>query len=476
VPIGLTCQCGKQLRVRDDLAGKRVRCPGCRELLVVEAEPLSPPTPVLRPTNVTPAEKSGKSKARPPQDEEEDHATGVGEGPPKRKRKAAEPSRKVLWWSLAGAGALAAVLAVVLIVVLGGKRPSPEPVVQKGGPPPPKDLPDPPGPGPGQPKESALPAPALLKSFEYRPNQVNCIALTADGKILAAGCEDGTVKLWGLAAGKELASFKADSNRVGAIAFNAEGTLLASGGGDKVVRLWEVPAGKEKAVLDDTKNSVFGGDAIKAITFLPDGKGLVEADYTGRVRVWDLGGPAVRSAFGTAPSLEAVALAPGGGFLAAGGTSQVGDKAAPRVKLYELPAGKPRGPALEHVANVYALAFTPDGKLLAAGGDKLGEDPPAVTVWDVATGQKHATLKGPEAPVKTLAFSPDGKLLASGGWDHTTRLWDVGTGREVAQIKHKAFVHGVAFLPGGKTLVTGSWEQTSVQLWDLTPVLKAAAK
>jgi WD40 repeat protein/tRNA A-37 threonylcarbamoyl transferase component Bud32 len=107
-----------------------------------------------------------------------------------------------------------------------------------------------------------------------------------------------------------------------------------------------------------------------------------------------------------------------------------------------------------------AVAFSPDGRLLAAAAE--GQ----VLLRDAATGQAVHALAGHSGPVTGVAFSPDGKVLASSSWDQTLRLWDVGTGQEAGSLRgHTGKVTGVAFSPDG-TLVASSGEDQSVRLWD----------
>jgi hypothetical protein len=115
-----------------------------------------------------------------------------------------------------------------------------------------------------------------------------------------------------------------------------------------------------------------------------------------------------------------------------------------------------------------SLAFSPDGKILAAGNSD-GE----VQLWDVASGKLRVALPGHRpakaavgAEVRQVAFSPNGKLLASAGWDKTVRLWDPESHRELATLPQDGFANGVAFTPDGKTLAVAVSDQT-VALWDV---------
>jgi WD40 repeat protein len=122
---------------------------------------------------------------------------------------------------------------------------------------------------------------------------------------------------------------------------------------------------------------------------------------------------------------------------------------------------------LEHEGTRINVAFSPDGKTLATGGQDNH-----IRLWDVATGKLQRAIKAHNAPagVSRLAYCPDGKLLASAGWfgGGTVKLWDVGTGREVQLIgKDDGGVGVLVISPDGQFLAWGDSANAKVRLHDL---------
>jgi uncharacterized caspase-like protein len=102
---------------------------------------------------------------------------------------------------------------------------------------------------------------------------------------------------------------------------------------------------------------------------------------------------------------------------------------SPSIKLWDAATGRELRTMTGHTANIRAIAFSPNSRLLASSGyDAL------VKLWDTATGREIMTLNGHSLSVNTLAFSPDGKLLVSGSDDGSARLWDVSSGETLATL------------------------------------------
>ncbi len=152
--------------------------------------------------------------------------------------------------------------------------------------------------------------------------------------------------------------------------------------------------------------------------------------------------------------VRAVAFSPDGRLLA----SASDDKT---VKLWEVSTGRVFRTLAGHVFRVRTVAFSPDGRWLASGSEDK-----TVKLWDAATGTEVRTLVGHTATVRTLAFSPDGRWLASGSEDRTIRFWETATGDEVRTLLgHTRFVNAVAFSRDGRWLASGADDNT-VRLWE----------
>ncbi len=197
-------------------------------------------------------------------------------------------------------------------------------------------------------------------------------------------------------------------------------------------------------------------DLVQSLAFSPVG-GLLAAGYRDRtVRLWDVAAREEAARLeGHRADVFAVAFSPDGTVLAADSPGE--------VLLWDVASREPIGTLEVHPrSSIWDLAFSPDGRLLA-GAAFDG----TVSVWNVAGRKVYAVLHGHSSPVWSVAFSPDGTLLASGSSDRTIRLWDVASREEIAALEgHRRNVYSVAFSPDGGILASGSGGGT-VRLWDV---------
>jgi WD40 repeat protein len=149
--------------------------------------------------------------------------------------------------------------------------------------------------------------------------------------------------------------------------------------------------------------------------------------------------------------VAAVAFSPDGKLLATGGGGVSTNWT--ELKIWDVKSGKLVHDLEGHTSCVMSVEFSPDGALLASAS---ANDDRTVRLWDVAGGKPKHVLPGHEDVVRCVAFSPDGTEVASASYDGTVRFWDVAEGREIARIQERpaddAALYAVAYSPGGKSV------------------------
>jgi WD40 repeat protein len=236
-----------------------------------------------------------------------------------------------------------------------------------------------------------------------------CVAYHPGGKQIATGAHDGTITLWDADSVKPRKTLKGHTDKVWALSFSSTGKLLASASIDKTVKLWDMHTGKETATLRHP-HYVYGA------VFLEGDKILVTGSDA--LRLWDVATARETAALKPKGSDEVslLAVSPDGKTVA---FAPDGEQAKPPVVLWDIRTRRKRpGPDLKgQVAS--ALAFSPDGKLIAVS---ISDE---AVLWNIGEGKEKAVLKGHYGPPSFLAFSPDGGTLASSDYEGTIRLWDV---------------------------------------------------
>lgn len=344
-------------------------------------------------------------------------------------------------------------------------------------------------------------------------DRVYSAAYSPDGKIIATGSWDDTLRLWDTRTGKNIKTFKGYTFGISSVAYSPDGSTIAihnfrkhtiellnahtgkhlktlighedpsalyeghpdasiasftyspdgktivSGGGDKTVRLWNVHSGENIRTLTGHI------EAVRAVAYSPDGDTIVSASRDKTVRLWDAHtGENIKTLKGHKDIIVSVAYSPDSNIIVSGGwdgmlhrwDAQTGQP----LKTYEVYTGalyfaRGHGGAITHTA------YSPDDKTIAtAGADGT------MKWWDAHTGDNINTFTEYVSGSRAIIYSPDGKTIAvtAGG---KVNLWDASGKHLKTLTGHKGYVTSIRFSPNGQTLITGGSADKTVKYWNI---------
>ena len=291
---------------------------------------------------------------------------------------------------------------------------------------------------------------------------VTALAYSPGGGTVAAGYQDGTIRLWDVTSHRLISTASWGPVPL-ALAFTTGGTTLEVADSDSAGS-WDLANGARVAV-----QPLAGESAGGSVAFSADGKTIASGGRDGIIRLFDA---ATRQEIGTPMSsdanpVDAVAFNPDGTVLASANTDG-------NVQLWNAATQQVTGPALTGAgsAQVNALAFSLDGTVLATGS----QDGTA-RLWQVATGSQVGVTMATGYPVSGLTFGDGGTTLATAEGDGSTELWDIATQTQTGAaltVPGSASVSALAFGPVAGTLATGASNGT-IRLWSPTTFYQSSA-
>ncbi|WP_133164060.1 WD40 repeat domain-containing protein, partial [Cuspidothrix issatschenkoi] len=307
---------------------------------------------------------------------------------------------------------------------------------------------------------------------------VNSVAYSPDGKTLASGSDDKTIKLWNARTGKLLQTLTGHSRNwgsVNSVAYSPDGQTLASGSDDKTIKLWNARTGKLLQTL--TGHS----DSVNSVAYSPDGQTLVSGSDDKTIKIWNvITGKLVKTSIHNSNWVNPVAFSPDAQIIATIGSDDNSIKirnVSTGKLLQNLPGhsnwvnsnisktDKDNDELLQAILGdsswIDSLVFSPDSQTLASIGRRDG----TIKIWNITTGKLIQIFS---TNARSVAFSPDAQMLASGSNSGTIKIWNVITGQLLQTFP--AHFNSVSFLtysPDGQTLASIGRRDGTIKIWRL---------
>jgi WD40 repeat protein len=280
---------------------------------------------------------------------------------------------------------------------------------------------------------------------------LEAIAISPDGKILASGAADNTVKLWDVSTGAELRTLSGHTGAVSAVQFSRDGQKLLSASEDQLIKVWDAATGKELMTLRGANGP------MPALALSPDGKQVIAWAIHRRppqntelpeIQRFDLETAKAHSV--SSPHERAVSCL---AFSVDGELAAMGDRNG-SVRLWNLAKDERVGGDIAAHKTIGDLIFTPDKKFLLTGGGQ-GE----IKIWDLSKREAVRTVQGHKQTVTAFAMSNDGHHFATASEDQEVKLWETATGKELRHWENVP-VRNMVFTPDGQHIATANLNAT----------------
>jgi WD40 repeat protein len=294
---------------------------------------------------------------------------------------------------------------------------------------------------------------------DNRPAVVTGVAVTPDGKTVAAATDNHEVTVYDTSTGALVSRLGKHGDWVRSACVSPDATLFATGANDRTLSVWDIHSGQRLLELPACEG------AVNAVAFHPNGQQVAVVGFTSRLQIVNTSSGRITQQLDCACSDPCtVAFSADGTRMAAAGRTG-------HVRVWNVTTGTHERDITAVGRRIRAIAFSPDGKRIAAAGNSA-----TINIFDVASGQPVMTLDVRPAKEFSLLFL-DNRRLASGGTDNLVRIWDLDSRVVTAElVGHTGTVAALARDATGNIVVSGSYD-TTLRVWNLAePSAPATAR
>ena len=301
----------------------------------------------------------------------------------------------------------------------------------------------------------------IIANLIGHTSSVNSVQFSLNGKKIVTASADHTVKIWDAASGNHILDLSGHTNEVISASYSPGGKTIITTSKDSTAKLWEASSGKY--VIDLMGHNGY----IMSVQFSPDGKRIITASGDKTAKIWDaISGKHSVDLVGHSGNIISVQFSPDGKKIITASTDNT-------ATIWDAVSGKQIVDLIGHSADINSIQFSPDGKKIATAA--LND---YTRIWDAGTGKLIVNIieqvywiKSPQfqtyAQFRPIArFSPDGKKIVTTSKYNTVTIWDAASGNFIADLKgHISFVNTVQFSPDGNKILTAS-EDLTAKIWN----------